>query len=195
MDFTGGIEGYLGRLKVVLDAMDRKEIDAFLNALLEAHQKGANIFIMGNGGSASTASHFACDINKGVSLGMEKRFKVIALTDNMATILAYGNDEGYESIFVEQMRNFVRPGDLVIGISGSGNSKNVLRAIEHANAVGCVTVGITGYGGGKLRQMAKLSVNANVMDMQLSEDVHMVLVHMAMQLLKAALNPADGAKC
>lgn len=193
MDFIVGIDSYLSKLKGVIDALDRTELDVFLNDLLAAHARGANIFVMGNGGSASTASHLACDLNKGVSLGMDKRFKVIALTDNIATMLAYGNDEGYERIFVEQLINFVTPQDLVIGISGSGNSKNVLLAIEHANALGCATVGITGYGGGRLREIAAHSVNANANDMQLSEDVHMIVTHIVMQVMKAALNPS--AKC
>jgi D-sedoheptulose 7-phosphate isomerase len=135
------------------------------------------IFIFGNGGSASTSSHFCCDLNKGVSYGKHKKFHAHSLTDNMATITAYANDTSYDDVFVEPLKNFLNPGDLVIAISGSGNSKNVIKAVEYANSMGNRTAGITGYNGGKLKQIATLSVNANVNDMEISEDIHMILCH------------------
>ena len=149
------------------------------------------IFICGNGGSASTASHFACDINKGVSYGLDKRFKIIPLTDNLATITAYTNDVEYDIVFVEQLRNFFNSGDVLIGISGSGNSKNVLHAIEYVNANGGRTIGWTGFNGGKLKEISHYSINANAMDMQISEDIHMISTHVMMKILRKALTGSE----
>ena len=123
---------YIERLKRVLDGFPHDRFERFIEAMMDAYDQEKRIFVMGNGGSASTASHLACDINKGVCSGLEKRFKVICLNDNIPTMLAYANDLSYEDVFLEQLKNFFMPGDLVIGISGSGNSKNVLRAIEYA---------------------------------------------------------------
>lgn len=176
------IDNYFEKLKTAIDKIDKNEIETFLKLLKAAREKNNTIFIMGNGGSASTASHFACDIAKGVSYGKEKKFNVISLCDNLSIISAYANDISYDDIFVEQLKNQFRKGDLVIGISGSGNSKNVLKAIDFANENGGVTVGWTGYDGGKLKQMAMFSVNANVDDMQISEDIHMILTHLTMQV-------------
>ena len=137
-----GINGYLGRLQECIDKLDRKEIEAFMRILLQARDEGRQVFIMGNGGSASTASHFCCDFNKGISYQQDKKFRMICLNDNVATMLAYANDVSYDNVFVEQLKNFLQAGDIVIGISGSGNSKNVLRAIEYAKANDAVTVGL-----------------------------------------------------
>jgi D-sedoheptulose 7-phosphate isomerase len=183
LTFTAYVDNYLTNLKQVIDKLDRQEINLFIQILANAYQEGRQIFIMGNGGSASTASHFACDINKGVSLGLEKRFKVICLNDCIPTMLAYANDTSYADVFVEQLRNMIDEDDIVIGISGSGNSPNVIRAIEYANLKNAMTVGITGYGGGKLKEISKHSVNASVDDMQYSEDVHIILTHIAMKAL------------
>ncbi len=172
------INGYFERLKNTVDKLDRNEIEQFIKVLFTARDNGNNIFIMGNGGSASTASHFCCDFNKGMSYGKDKRFKLICLNDNVATMLAYANDISYSDVFVEQLKNFVKKDDVVIGISGSGNSENVIRAIDYANETGAITVGLTGYSGGKLKQKASISVNTNINDMQISEDIHMILCHL-----------------
>ena len=179
------INGYVGRLTAALNNLDISEIENFISVLNKARENGSRIFIMGNGGSALTASHFCCDFNKGASYGYDdkKRFKFICLNDNIATMMAYSNDVSYEDIFVEQLKNFLQPDDVVIGISGSGNSKNVLKAIEYANSQGAVTVGLTGYSGGVLKEISKYSVNANIDDMQISEDIHMMLCHMIMQIV------------
>ena len=131
-----GINNYINSLQECLEKLDRNEIDNFIKILLQARDEGRTIFIMGNGGSASTASHFCCDFNKGMSYQQDKKFKLICLNDNVATMLAYANDVDYGNVFVEQLKNFFNPGDVVIGISGSGNSKNVLQAIEYANLTG-----------------------------------------------------------
>lgn len=183
INFIDDIDKYFETLKATMDNVDRNEINVFINLLLQARDEGRRIFIMGNGGSAATASHSVCDFNKGVSYGRDRRFKIICLNDNMATISAYSNDISYEVVFIEQLKNFVEPGDMVIGISGSGNSKNILLAIEYANSIGAMTVGITGYDGGKLKLIAQHSVNANVRDMQISEDMHMILNHLCMKTI------------
>ena len=183
INFTADIENYFDKLKTTIDNLDRKEINDFINLLIKARDDGRHIFIMGNGGSAATASHSVCDFNKGLSYGKDRRFKILCLNDSMATVSAYSNDVDYEVAFVEQLKNFIEPGDIVIGISGSGNSKNILLAIEFANSVGAETVGITGYDGGKLKHMAKYSVNANIDDMQVSEDIHMILNHLCMKVI------------
>lgn len=183
MDFKNDITAYFEKLKNTIDAMSVDDIDGLLNVLEDAKNNGRQIFIMGNGGSAATASHAVCDFNKGASYGKEKRFKLICLNDNLATLMAYANDVSYDDVFVEPLKNYFNEGDIVIGISGSGNSKNVLKAIEWANDNGGVTVGISGYTGGKLKPMSKYNVHVPVMDMQITEDIHMVLVHCMMRLL------------
>jgi len=183
---------YIAELQALLDAFPHDAFEGMIRALLDAYEKGRRIFVMGNGGSASTASHFACDINKGVCLDKEKKFKMICLNDSIPTMMAYANDLSYADVFVEQLKNFFEPGDVVIGISGSGNSPNVLRAVEYANAHGGLTVGLCGYSGGKLYNMARLPVLARIDDMQKVEDAHMIVTHMAMQRLWKELH-ADCA--
>jgi D-sedoheptulose 7-phosphate isomerase len=179
------IKAYLEKLQKTISNLDIDEINNFINVLVEARNNDKQIFIMGNGGSASTASHFCCDFNKGCSYGYDdhKRFKFICLNDNVATLMAYANDVGYDDIFVEQLKNFYKKGDVVIGISGSGNSLNVLKALEYANENEGITVGLTGYGGGKLKELSKYSVNMNVDDMQISEDLHMMMDHLTMKII------------
>ncbi len=173
---------YLSELKKVLETIPLEKFKEIVNIILGAYWGGHAIFIMGNGGSGATASHFACDINKGACFGLEKRFKVICLNDNVPTMLAYANDSSYEEIFVEQLKNFLKPDDLVIGISGSGNSKNVLKAIEYANDKGAKTLGLTGFDGGNLADLAKVALVIRINDMQKVEDTHLIITHMIMQI-------------
>jgi D-sedoheptulose 7-phosphate isomerase len=179
---------YLRELKDVLDAFPHDRFQNIVEALLSTYNKGGQIFIMGNGGSGSTASHFVCDINKGSCSGLERKFKVMCLNDNMPSVLAYANDLSYDKIFVEQLKNFLNPGDLVIGISGSGNSENVLQAISYAKEKGARTIGLSGFDGGKLAGRVDIPFVVNVNDMQKVEDVHMIVVHMMMQHLCNALS-------
>ena len=188
MDFTQKIDAYLKKLQNTISQLDQEEINKVLNVLTDAYQAERNVIIFGNGGSASTASHFAADFNKGVSLGKSKRFKVISLCDNLATIMAYSNDLSYDDIFVEQIKNFLQAKDVVIGISGSGNSINVLKAIEYANKQGATTIAFTGYNGGKLKEIVNYSLDANIDDMQISEDIHIIFNHMMMQILCSELS-------
>jgi D-sedoheptulose 7-phosphate isomerase len=174
---------YLAELEDAIKSLDIDKLEKVISLISWAYERGHQIFIMGNGGSGSTASHFACDINKGVCFGLEKRFKVICLNDNVPIMLAYANDNSYENIFVEQLKNFLKPDDLVIGISGSGNSENVLKAIDYANKNGAKTIGLTGFNGGKLADMAKVALVTKINDMQKVEDSHLIITHIIMQVL------------
>ncbi len=194
MTVTEQLRTYADGLKKSLDSVPGEQFDELVRLMEASVEEGRQVFVMGNGGSGSTASHMVCDLNKGVSFGLEKRLRVICLNDNMATILAYANDVSYDEVFVEQLKNFVHPGDLVIGISGSGNSRNVLKAIDYANQAGAHTVGMTGFDGGKLAKAAKTSIWVNVHDMQQAEDVHMILFHVLMQVLYARFrSPVEAA--
>lgn len=183
MDYTKEINDYFEREKATLDAISKNDLNTLMNLLVDAKDKGKTIFIMGNGGSAATASHYVCDFNKGISLGKEKRFKFFCLNDNIPTMMAYANDLSYADIFVEPLKNFMQTDDIVIGISGSGNSENVVRAIQYANGNGGITVGLTGYSGGKIKQLSKYNVHIPINDMQITEDLHMVLDHCMMKIL------------
>ena len=178
---------YLEQLKTTIAAFPQEQYAAVLAALLKAHAENANLFLMGNGGSAATASHMACDLSKGVSFGLARRFKVLCLNDNIPTMLAYANDLSYQDVFAQQLANFVQPGDVVLGISGSGNSENVLRAVALGKQAGALTIGFTGYDGGKLHAQADIGLNIAVNDMQIAEDLHLVIGHMLMRDLCAAL--------
>ena len=172
---------YINGLKDVLDTFPHDQFERLTEAMMDAYRQGRSIFVMGNGGSGSTASHWVCDINKGCCLHLDKKFKMMSLNDNIATMLAYANDLSYEDVFAEQLKNFFEPGDLVIGISGSGNSGNVIKAIEYANKNKGKTVGLCGYSGGKLYGMVDIPILVKIDDMQKVEDVHMIVVHMTMQ--------------
>jgi D-sedoheptulose 7-phosphate isomerase len=178
---------YINSLKDVLDDFPHNQFDRLIDAMLDAYHNGKHIFVMGNGGSASTASHWACDINKECVLGNDQKFKMVCLNDSISTMLAYANDLSYENVFIEQLKNFFVPGDVVIGISGSGDSENVLKAIEYANKNGGITIGLCGYSGGKLHQMVDIPILAKVDDMQKTEDIHMIVAHMSMQQIMQEL--------
>ena len=182
---------YIEQLKNLLNIFPHDNFKTIAEILISAYNEEKQVFIMGNGGSGATASHFVCDINKGTCLDLEKKFKVICLNDNLPSILAYANDLSYDDIFVEQLKNFLQPGDIVIGISGSGNSKNVLKAISFAKAKGVKTIGLSGFNGGKLAQIVDIPLVVAINDMQKVEDVHMIVVHMLMQYLCRALNEGN----
>ena len=171
-------ESYKSSLLEAIDRIDLERVNQAIEWFREARTDGRHIFVCGNGGSASTASHFACDIVKGASFERESRFRIMALTDQLPTLTAYANDVGYDAVFVEQLKNFAERGDLFLAISGSGNSPNVLRAMEHANAAGCRTIALTGRDGGKLAPLAQLSIQVPVPHMGRIEDAHMVVCHM-----------------
>jgi D-sedoheptulose 7-phosphate isomerase len=161
-----------------IDAIDIEKVGEAIALLAGAREEGRHIFVCGNGGSASTASHFVCDMVKGASFGRSSRFRIMALTDSLPTITAYSNDVSYDCIFAEQLKNFAEAGDILLAISGSGNSPNVLRAVEYANSIGCRTIALTGRDGGKLGPLAQLNIQASIPHMGRIEDVHMIVMHM-----------------
>jgi len=169
---------YKAELTKALETIDLEKVNQAIQLLIRARDEGRHIFVCGNGGSASTASHFACDMVKGASFNREKRFRIMALTDSMPTLTAYSNDVHYECVFVEQLKNFAQPGDVVVAISGSGNSPSVLRAIEYGNSAGCQTVALTGRDGGKLGPLAQLNLQVSNPHMGRIEDAHMIVLHM-----------------
>jgi D-sedoheptulose 7-phosphate isomerase len=153
-------------------------VDRAIEILREARDHNRHVFVCGNGGSASTASHFVCDMVKGASFNRESRFRIMALTDSLPTITAYSNDVSYDCIFEEQMKNFANKGDVLIAISGSGNSPNVVRATEYANSIGCHTIALTGRDGGKLGKAAELEIRVSDHHMGRIEDGHLIICHM-----------------
>lgn len=153
-------------------------VDDLVQTIKCAYEGGKQVMICGNGGSASTASHLACDLQKGIGCLTDRKFRVIALTDALPIITAWANDSEYSNIFAEQVSTWADPGDVLIAISGSGNSPNVLKAVEAAKARGVKTIGLSGIGGGKLAKMADISLVVASNNMQQVEDVHVVLAHL-----------------
>lgn len=168
---------YLSANQNLLASLDSAQIAKVIEKVKQTGDAGKNIYAIGNGGSSSTASHFVNDMCKGASIGRKKRFRMIPLTDNVAWMTALSNDLCYDDVFVEQIRNFAEQGDLLIAISGSGNSENVLRAVNYANEIGCYTIGFIGFGGGKLRSLVNHCIIVNSNHMGRIEDMHMVLQH------------------
>jgi D-sedoheptulose 7-phosphate isomerase len=181
-DFSLEIGDYLKNEIEVLNSLDIARINRAINLLLEAFENEKRIYIFGNGGSSATASHFTNDFNKGVSEHTEKKFNFICLNDNVPTMMAISNDIGFEEVFRFQLIGHLNVGDIVIAISGSGNSKNVLNAIEYAKEQRNKIIGITGYEGGRLGELADIHLNVPVNSMQITEDIHMVFDHLIMSI-------------
>lgn len=169
---------YKVELLQAIESIDLEKVGQAIEILAHAREAGRRIFVCGNGGSASTASHFATDMVKGASYGRTSRFRIMALTDSLPTITAYSNDISYECVFVEQLKNFAEPEDVVIAISSSGNSPNVLRVVEHGNSIGCHTIALTGREGGQLGPLAQLNIQVAHTHTGRIEDLHMVVMHM-----------------
>jgi D-sedoheptulose 7-phosphate isomerase len=178
-DPTAFASSYLDYLTSVLKTIDTREIGQFIETLLDARKRGATIYFIGNGGSAATASHFANDIAIGTN-SYDKPFRAVSLTDSNAIITALGNDFGYEEIFMRQLRVLGRTGDIVVAISASGNSPNLIRAFDYAKSIGIKTVAITAFDGGKIKQMADEGVHVPTAPKEYgpAEDAHMVLDHL-----------------
>lgn len=182
-NYTEQIKKYIEIEKQVLDSLNIEDINQVMNVLEDARINRKRIFICGNGGSASTAAHLECDFNKGISYDQDIKYDIECLSDNVPMMMAIANDIGYEDIFVVPLRNKLKQGDIVIGISGSGNSENVVRAFAYANELGADTIAIVGYSGGKLKKMSKYNIHVAIDNMQIVEDIHLVLNHMMMFIL------------
>ena len=183
MNYISKLKEYCEREIAVINNLNMNSINQVMNILETARLEEKNIFICGNGGSAATASHYCCDFNKGVSENQEKKYNFECLNDNIPTLMALSNDIGYEEIFRFPLKNKMKSGDILIGISGSGNSKNVVNAMEYAKSIGGTTIAIVGYSGGKMKKIADYNIHVNINNMQISEDIHMMLDHMMMYVL------------
>ena len=181
LSYLEDLKGLLGRLPV-------SSIEDVISTLLYARFGRKQVIIMGNGGSAATASHFACDLGKGTLRPGLPRFRVIALTDNMSLFSALANDFGYDQVFCEQLKSLIQPGDVAIGISGSGNSANVLNAILAARELGAITIGFVGFDGGRLKSMVDRCVHVPCDCMEQVEDVHLILEHLISTCLRQAMD-------
>jgi D-sedoheptulose 7-phosphate isomerase len=182
------IRRYVAEIKGTLDRLPWGAIQDVIGVLQYARMNDKQVFIMGNGGSAATASHFACDLGKGTLLPGRPRFRVIALTDNMALFSAYANDYGYEQVFREQLASLVQRGDIAIGISGSGNSANVLHAVDFARAMRATTIGFAGFDGGQLKDRVDICIHVPSHCMEQVEDIHLLLEHLICTCLRQALD-------
>jgi len=169
---------YRENLIETIQTIDAAKVNQAIEWFRDARDHGKAIFVAGNGGSAATASHFVCDMIKGASLGKPSRFRIQALHDNMPSLTAYANDLHYQDAAVEQLKNFASPGDIYMAISGSGNSPNVIRALEYAKSLGCRTLALTGRDGGKLGAMAELNIQVPEQHMGRIEDAHHIICHM-----------------
>ena len=178
---------YIEEVKGILTTMEKDlppKMKEIVSALVKARNERKRIYTLGNGGSASTASHMASDLNKGASRHDAPRFRAVALTDNIPLMLAWGNDSSYDDIFVEQLKNHLEKGDVVIAISGSGNSSNILKAVHYANDIGATTIGLSGFDGGKLSKIANISYVVPNNCMQQVEDIHLLIEHMLSLILR-----------
>lgn len=182
MDFKNAITEYYGRLMEVIKRFNLDEMNDAMNAIYETYKNGGTIYVCGNGGSASTASHMQNDFNKGISEYVDLKFNFYCLNDNVSTMMAVANDIGYEEVFRFPLINKITSKDLLIGISGSGNSKNVINAAEYAQSCGINVLGMTGYTGGKLAQIADYIMHINEMGMQIAEYLHVTFTHMRMKI-------------
>lgn len=178
------VRRYILDLEDTLGQLPDESIDEVIRILHSARLDRRQVFVMGNGGSASTASHLACDLGKNTRQPGWPNFRVIGLSDNMAIFSALANDEGYQSVFVQQLENLLQPGDIVLAISASGNSPNVLRAVEFANSVGARTIGLTGFDGGKLGSMVEINLHVPSRNIEQVEDIHLMLEHIMTRALR-----------
>jgi D-sedoheptulose 7-phosphate isomerase len=191
---------FLDRVGDELRRINPAEVRALADAVYRCYEHGRLVFLIGNGGSGSNASHFCEDLGKGTLTRADfdndrkKRLRVLSLTDNTPYILAWGNDEGFERVFVEQLKNLASPGDLLIAISGSGNSPNILRAVEWANRHDLTTFGCTGFGGGKLRSLAQHGLHVPLDDMGIVESIHLTVFHWVVDNLHKRIGLADNVR-
>lgn len=187
MDFRNKLKEYISREIKVIESLNLEDVNLVMNVLEKARMEGKRIFICGHGGSAATASHYAGDFNKGVNENLNIKYNFECLNDNIPTIMSIANDISYDEVFRFPLKNKMKENDIFIGISGSGNSINVVNGMLYAKSIGGITIAIVGYDGGKLKEIADYNIHAEVDDMQISEDIHMMLDHLMMSVLCASL--------
>lgn len=177
-------ESYLSAAAACLREISLEKLERIVEVVADAHSRGRTIFVFGNGGSASAASHIACDWGKGTAIPGKRRLKIVSLSENIALITAWSNDFSYELIFKEQLENLLEAGDVVIGLTASGNSPNVLRAMDFAKQRGAVTIGFIGFGGGKLKSIVDYEITVSSRNYGQVEEIQMTLNHIISQFLK-----------
>ena len=182
MDFKADIKNYIECEIATLRRLEVEQIDLALNLLLEAQKAHKRIYVFGNGGSSATASHIQNDFGKGISEYVDDKFRFQCLNDNLPTVMAIANDIGFDEIFRFQLIGLLEPGDIIMAISGSGNSQNVIKAVEYAKSQGNKIIGLTGYNGGKLKELSDVSLHVPINSMQVTEDIHMVFDHLMMSM-------------
>ena len=194
MESMGSIESYLAELEVVVRGISRQDVQAVADRLFEAWRRRQSVYLIGNGGSAATAAHMMNDLNKFTAIGDLPRFRALALTDNIPYLTAIANDQAYADIFVESLKNFLRPDDVVVAISGSGNSPNIVKAVEYARAQGATVIGFCGSPGGRLAQLANLKVVIPSPKITQQEDGHMILDHAIATALRERIEREEGGR-
>ena len=188
MTISDYISEYLEMEKKTIESLNREELLSVVNAFLDVYEKEGTIYVFGNGGSASTASHMANDYNKGLNEFLDKKFRFVCLNDNVATLMSIANDISYEEVFRMQLRGKLEEKDLVVGISGSGNSMNVINAISYAKEMGVKTVGLCGYEGGKLKALSDVVLHVKLNNKQIVEDIHLIFNHLLMYVCQRHMN-------
>lgn len=190
MAVPADVDDYLKRLSETVMNIDKESLNEAIRTLLDTRDRDGTIYIFGNGGSAATASHCVCDFNKGISLKLDKKFNFVCLSDNTATVTAIANDIGYDEIYRIQLKDRLKKNDLIFAISGSGNSKNIINAVEYAREQGVKVISLTGYDGGKLLGLSDCPIHIKVNDMQIAEDAHMMVCHLIASVIARHLgNP------
>lgn len=190
---TFDVRSYLEELSGTIRRLPVASIDRLAGVLLEAYGSRGTVFLFGNGGSAALASHMACDLGKGTAPAAGRRLRAVALTDNVALMTAWANDTRYEDIFAQQLENLLRPGDVALAISASGNSPNVLAALHCARQAGATTAGITGFQGGKMKALCDPCVVVPSENMQIIEDLHLSIAHAVFRVLRHQINERDSS--
>jgi D-sedoheptulose 7-phosphate isomerase len=175
---------YISELMSFLNNLSDSDLSKLENVLVEAYKNNRMIFVIGNGGSAATASHMANDFSKGAVIPDKKRIKMLSLTDNVSWMTALGNDSSYEDIFVEQLKNFMNPKDVLLSISASGNSKNLVKAIEYSNSIGGVSFSLLGFSGGKMKEISTDYIHIPNYNYGIVEDIHLIINHIIAQKMK-----------
>jgi D-sedoheptulose 7-phosphate isomerase len=192
--FRGSIDGYFEQVQAALAGVRREPIHETVTCLYRAWEQGKRVFLLGNGGSASTASHMANDLCKATIVTGQARMRVHSLADNISLITAWANDSSFDVVFREQLVNLLEPGDVVLAITASGNSPNVLRAIEYAREQGAVTIAWTGRSGGRVKDMVDCCVHAATEDVGMIESVHLVIDHLVTDLLRQWIEAGSEAQ-
>jgi len=187
-DLENFVKGYVEEFKGLISQFPHKEVENAISLIHKAYRANNQVFVAGNGGSASTASHIACDLGKGILSNphdnLEKRLRVISLTDNVPIMTAYANDISYDEIFSQQLKNLLKEDDVLIAISASGNSLNVVHAAEYAKSKGAKVIGMTGFEGGKLMSLSDCKVHIPIKDYGKTEDLHLMVNHLITAYLR-----------